>query len=74
MVEEGEETTVRYLTEEEFLAEYRKYYEGRLIEHYQVHGDGPTAEEYLADLKAGTADQVINKWYVKMIAEWEKRG
>lgn len=68
-----EETTVRYLTEEEFLSEYREYYEGRLIEHYQVRGDGPTAEEYLADLRAGKADQVTNKWYVKMIAEWEKK-
>jgi hypothetical protein len=71
MVEMGnDETTIRYLTEEEFLAEYREYYEGRLIEHYRVHGDGPTAEEYLDDLKAGKADQVINKWYVKMTAEW----
>ena len=69
MTEMGdEETTVRYLTEEEFLAEYREYYEGRLIEHYRV--DAPTAEEYLADLRAGSADQVINKWYVKMTAEW----
>ena len=73
MIEEGDdETTVRYLTEEEFLAEYREYYEGRLIEHYRV--DAPTAEEYLADLKAGKADQVTNKWHVRMIAEWGKRG
>ena len=68
MVED--ETRVRYLTEEEFLAEYRENYEGRLIEHYRVHGDGPTAEEYLADLKQGKADQVTNKWHVKMHAEW----
>jgi hypothetical protein len=65
-----EDERVRYLTEEEFLTEYRENYEGRLIEHYRVHGDGPTAEEYLADTKQGKADQVTNKWYVKMNAEW----
>ena len=55
-----------YVTDDEFLAHYREWYE-----HEQTWGEtNPSAEEYLAKVKAGEAEPVENHYYVKMAAEW----
>jgi len=67
MTETSDEgTSVRYLTEPEFLAEYRQYYAG----HVTWGEENPTAGEYLEAVRQGEADGVENKWHTKMTAEW----
>ena len=65
--ERGDDDVVTvYVTDEEFLAHYREWYEGE-----RTWGEtNLPAEEYLAKVKAGEAEPVENHYYVKMTAEW----
>ena len=65
--EKGDDDVVTvYVTDDEFLAHYREWYEDEL-----TWGErNPPAEEYLAKVKAGEVEPVENHYYVKMTAEW----
>jgi hypothetical protein len=67
VVETGDnDITTNYMTDDEFLAHYRGWYE-----HERTWGEeNPPAEEYLARVKAGEAEPVENHYYTKMTADW----